>query len=157
MKKIRLNTVKIKDNYYFKIPDIVIDTYKIRDNEDVEVTLFSKKNSKQVEMWDLHPEDLSAIEFYISEEVHTLNMYNRIYIPQKYRFFFPLDNKEFLLITDFGNIKTSLTDNGYIARGLRFWFSLYGPLMPNDKIQIILHDEDTSQYELKFIKNKSNI
>ena len=104
MKKIRLNTIRIKDSYYFKIPDIVADTYKIRDNEDVEVTLHSKNNNKQIEMWDLHPEDLSAIEFDISEEVHTLNMYNRIYIPQKYRFFFPLDNKEFLLITDTGNI-----------------------------------------------------
>jgi len=156
MKKIRLNTVKIRDSYYFKIPDIVIETYKIRDNEDVEVTLHSKNNNKQVEMWDLHPEDLSAIEFSVSDEVHTLNMYNRIYIPQKYRFFFPLDNKEFLLITDTGNIKTSLSDNGYISRGLRFWFSLYGPLMPNDKIKIILHDQDTCQYELKFIKNSLN-
>ena len=152
MKKITLTTIRINDNYYLKIPDLVKDTYKIRDNDDVEVTLHSKINNKQVEMWDLHPEDLNTVEFFVSEEVHTLNMYNRIYIPQKYRFFFPLDGKEFLLITDCGNIKTSLTDNGYITKGLRFWFSLYGPLMPNDRIEIILLDDDTMQYELKYTK-----
>ena len=154
MKKIRLNTVRINDQYYFKIPKIVKDTYKIKDNDDVEVTLHSKINNKQVEMWDFHPEDLNAVGFFVSEEVHTLNMYNRIYIPQKYRFFFPLDNKEFLLLTDCGHIKTALTDNGYIAKGLRFWFSLYGPLLPNDKFEIILLDDDTLQYELKYTKYK---
>ena len=154
MKKITLTTIRINDSYYLKIPDLVKDTYKIRDNDDVEVTLHSKINNKQVEMWDLHPEDLNNVEFFVSEEVHTLNMYNRIYIPQKYRFFFPLNGKEFLLITDCGNIKTSLTDNGYITKGLRFWFSLYGPLMPNDRIEIILLDDDTMQYELKYTKYK---
>ena len=155
MKKITLTTVRINNDYYFKIPDLVKDTYKIRDNDDVEVTLHSKANNKQIEMWDLHPEDLNAIAFSISEEVHTLNMYNRIYIPQKYRFFFPLHREEFLLITGCGNIKTSLSDNGYITKGLRFWFSLYGPLMPNDKIEIILLDDETMQYELKYTKYKN--
>jgi len=155
MKKITLTTVRINNDYYFKIPDLVKDTYKIRDNDDVEVTLHSKTNNKQIEMWDLHPEDLNAVAFSISEEVHTLNMYNRIYIPQKYRFFFPLHREEFLLITDCGNIKTSLSDNGYITKGLRFWFSLYGPLMPNDKIEIILLDDETMQYELKYTKYKN--
>jgi len=155
MKKITLTTVRINNDYYFKIPDLVKDTYKIRDNDDVEVTLHSKTNNKQIEMWDLHPEDLNAVTFSVSEEVHTLNMYNRIYIPQKYRFFFPLHREEFLLITDCGNIKTSLSDNGYITKGLRFWFSLYGPLMPNDKIEIILLDDETMQYELKYTKYKN--
>jgi bifunctional DNA-binding transcriptional regulator/antitoxin component of YhaV-PrlF toxin-antitoxin module len=155
MKKITLTTVRINNDYYFKIPDLVKDTYKIRDNDDVEVTLHSKTNNKQIEMWDLHPEDLNAVAFSVSEEVHTLNMYNRIYIPQKYRFFFPLHREEFLLITDCGNIKTSLSDNGYITKGLRFWFSLYGPLMPNDKIEIILLDDETMQYELKYTKYKN--
>ena len=155
MKKIILNTVKIKDKYYLKVPDVVADAYHLKDNDDLEVTLHSKRSQDQVELWDLHPEDLDFIEFKISEEVHTINMYNRIYIPEKYRFFFPLDNKDFILITGYGTIKTHLTNNGYVAKGLRYWFSLYGPLMPNDIIKINLINEDTSEYQL--LHHKSNI
>ena len=153
MKKIILNTVKIKDKYYLKVPDVVADAYHLKDDDDLEVTLHSKRSQNQVELWDLHPEDLDFIEFKISEEVHTINMYNRIYIPEKYRFFFPLDNKDFILITGYGTIKTHLTNNGYIAKGLRYWFSLYGPLMPNDIIKINLINEDTSEYQLLYYKS----
>jgi len=153
MKKIILNTVKIKDKYYLKVPDVVADAYHLKDNDDLEVTLHSKRSQDQVELWDLHPEDLDSIEFEISEEVHTINMYNRIYIPEKYRFFFPLDNKDFILITGYGTIKTHLTNNGYVAKGLRYWFSLYGPLMPNDIIKINLINEDTSEYQLLYYKS----
>jgi len=155
MKKIILNTVKIKDKYYLKIPDVVADAHHLKSNDDLEVTLHSKRSQDQVELWDLHPEDLDFIEFKISEEVHTINMYNRIYIPERYRFFFPLDNKDFILITRYGTIKTHLTNNGYIAKGLRYWFSLHGPLMPNDIIKINLINEDTSEYQL--LHHKSNI
>ena len=155
MKKIILNTVKIKDKYYLKVPDVVANAYHLKNNDDLEVTLHSKRSQDQVELWDLHPEDLDFIEFKISEEVHTINMYNRIYIPEKYRFFFPLDNKDFILITGYGTIKTHLTNNGYVAKGLRYWFSLYGPLMPNDIIKINLINEDTSEYQL--LHHKSNI
>ena len=153
MKKITLNTVKIKDKYYLKIPDVVSNAYHLKTNDDLEVTLHSKRSQDQVELWDLHPEDLDFIEFKISEEVHTINMYNRIYIPERYRFFFPLDNKDFILITGYGTIKTHLTNNGYIAKGLRYWFSLYGQLMPNDIIKINLINEDTSEYQLLYYKS----
>ena len=155
MKKITLNTVKIKNKYYLKIPDIVADAYHLKTNDDLEVTLHSKHRKDQAELWDLHPEDLDFIEFKVSEEVHTINMYNRIYIPERYRFFFPLDNKDFILITEYGAIKTHLTDNGYIAKGLRYWFSLYGPLLPNDIMRINLINEDTSEYQL--LHRKANI
>ena len=95
MKKIKLTTVKIKNSCYLKIPDVVADAYHLENNDDLEVTLHSKRSQDQVELWDLHPEDLDYIEFKVSEEVHTINMYNRIYIPEKYRFFFPLDGKDF--------------------------------------------------------------
>ena len=156
MKKIILNTVKIKDKYYLKIPDIVADAYHLKTNDDLEVTLHSKRSQNQVELWDLHPEDLDFIEFSISEEVHTINMYNRIYIPERYRFFFPLDNKDFILITECGTIKTHLSNNGYMSKGLRYWFSLYGPLMPNDIIKINLINEDTSEYQLLHYKSNIN-
>ena len=153
MKKIRLNTVKIKNKYYLKVPDIVAETYQISNNESIEVTIHNNTKKDQVELWDLHPEDLTSIEFLISEEVHTMNMYNRIYIPEKYRFFFPLNNKDFLLVTEFGNIKTHLSSNGYIVKGLRQWFSLNGPLMPNDTIMIKLLDDELYHYEINYIKN----
>ena len=87
MKKIKLNTVKIKNTYYLKVPDVVANTYHLKNNDDLEVTLHSKSKKNQIELWDLHPEDLDCIQFDISNEVHTINMYNRIYIPEKYRFF----------------------------------------------------------------------
>ena len=156
MKKVKLNTVKIKDSYYLKIPDVVAEAYHLKTNDDLEVTLHSKRSKDQVEMWDLHPEDLDYIEFQISDEVHTINMYNRIYIPEKYRFFFPLNSKNFILITSYGSIKTHLSNNGYISKGLRYWFSLYGPLMPNDTIRISLVNEDVSEYQLFYQKSGIN-
>ena len=152
MKKVTLNTIKINNNYYLKIPDVVADTYKLKTNDNLEVTLHNKRSQDQIELWDLHPEDLNCIEFKISEEVHTINMYNRVYVPVKYRFFFPLDNKDFILVTEYGSIQTHLSLNGYISKGLRYWFSLSGPLMPNDTIIIRLLSEKTVEYELIHIK-----
>ena len=40
---------------------------------------------------------INEVMFDITEEVHTMNMYNRIYIPEKYRFFFPGKDMEFIL------------------------------------------------------------
>ena len=149
MKKIRLNTVKIKNNLYFKIPKIIEDNYQISHNENIEVTIHDKDVTKQSKLWDIHPEDLNTIKFEISDEVHTMNMYNRIYIPEKFRFFFPLFNKDFIIMSNSGNIKTHLSNNGYIAKGMRYWFSLNGPLMSKDKIIITLVNEDKSHYELQ--------
>ena len=41
MKKIRLNTVKIKNKYYLKVPDIVAETFQISNNESIEVTIYN--------------------------------------------------------------------------------------------------------------------
>ena len=152
MKKITLSTVQIKDKYYFRLPDIIADSLKLSNEDKVEVTIHNKKNKDQVDLWDLHPEDLSSIEFQVSQEVHTLNMYNRLYIPERFRFFFPLDNNEFLLVTELGNIKTHLSTNGYITSGLRQWFMLNGPLMPDDTIIIRLLDDVLFHYELSYKK-----
>ena len=153
MKKIRLNTVKIKNNLYFKIPKIIEDNYQISQNENIEVTIHDKDVTKQSKLWDIHPEDLNTIKFEISDEVHTMNMYNRIYIPENYRFFFPIEDNEFILITKIGNIKTSLSSNGYMSKGLRQWFSLNGPLMPGDEFEIKLVEE-ANEYFYELIYNK---
>ena len=157
MKKITLSTVQIKNKYYFRLPDIIAKSLKLSNEDKVEVTIHNKKNQNQVDLWDVHPEDLSMIKFNISQEVHTLNMYNRIYIPERFRFFFPLHNKGFLLVTELGNIKTHLSPNGYISLGLRQWFMLNGPLMPNDTITVRLLDDALNHYELSYEKNKDTL
>ena len=152
MKKIRLKVLKIKNNFYMRIPSIISDKLNLSNGEDLEITIHGQARENQVEIWDLHPEDINEINLTITEDVHTMNMYNRIYIPEKYRFFFPAVNNDFILITNVGNIKTHLTLNGYFTKGLRQWFAVNGPIMPNDKIKIELVDESSYSYQLNYLK-----
>ena len=153
MKKIRVHISQIRNHLYAKIPDILVQNLNIGSGDDIEITIHEKKNDKQESLWRIHPEDINSIKFNIGEEVHTMNMYNRIYIPENYRFFFPLEDNGFILITKIGNIKTSLSSNGYISKGLRQWFSLNGPLMPGDGFEIKLVEE-TNEYFYELIYNK---
>ena len=152
MKKIRLKVSKIKNNFYMRIPSIISDKLSLSNGLDLEVTIHGQAKENQVEIWDLHPEDINEINLTITEDVHTMNMYNRIYIPEKYRFFFPAVNNDFILTTNVGNIKTHLTSNGYFTKGLRQWFAVNGPIMPNDKIKIELVDESSYSYQLNYLK-----
>tara|TARA_B100000029_G_C17559622_1_gene952865 strand:- start:723 stop:1199 length:477 start_codon:yes stop_codon:yes gene_type:complete len=156
MKRIRLYINKIKNNYYAKIPDIIAKQMNLSNGKSIEVSIINDKNEEQIEIWDLHAEDIDSITFEISNDVHTMNMYNRIYVPEKFRFFFPDHRKEFLMITNVGNIKTHITTNGYFTKGLRQWFHLNGPIMPKDKIKMSIYDEETLQYEMKYIKYNEN-
>ena len=152
MKKIRLRVSKIKNNFYMKIPLVISDKINLSNGQDVEVTIHGSIKEEQVEIWDMHPEDINEISLKINEDVHTMNMYNRIYIPEKYRFFFPAINNYFILSTNIGNIKTHLTSNGYFTKGLRQWFAVNGPVMPDDNIKIELIDENAYSYQLNYIK-----
>ena len=152
MKKIRLRVSRIKNNFYMKIPSVISDKINLSNGQDVEVTIHGSIKEEQVEIWDMHPEDINEICLKINEDVHTMNMYNRIYIPEKYRFFFPAINNDFILSTNIGNIKTHLTSNGYFTKGLRQWFAVNGPVMPNDNIKIELIDENAYSYQLNYIK-----
>tara|TARA_B110001454_G_scaffold91288_1_gene87070 strand:+ start:4028 stop:4495 length:468 start_codon:yes stop_codon:yes gene_type:complete len=154
MKKIRLKVLKIKNYFYMKIPDVISEKINLNNGQDLEVTIHGSVKEEQVEIWDLHPEDINEIDLIISEDVHTINMYNRIYIPEKYRFFFPPVNIDFILLTNVGNIKTHLTSNGYFTKGLRQWFSVNGPVMPDDIIKVELIDESIYSYQLKYIKGE---
>jgi len=158
MKKIRVTVSKIRNSFYAKIPDIVAKNMKLSNQDDIEISIFKKRSDEQIEIWDIHPEDINSIKFLITEDVHTTNMYNRIYIPEKYRFFFPKQDKEFILITNVGNIRTHITSNGYFMKGLRQWFHVNGPLMPNEEIEIYLIDEKNNQYEMiyKKVENEDN-
>tara|TARA_B100001540_G_scaffold127865_1_gene114037 strand:- start:541 stop:1020 length:480 start_codon:yes stop_codon:yes gene_type:complete len=155
MKKIRVTISKIRNSFYAKIPDIVAKNMELSNQDDIEISIFKKRPDEQVEIWDVHPEDINSIKFLITEDVHTTNMYNRIYIPEKYRFFFPKQDKEFILITNVGNVRTHITSNGYFMKGLRQWFHVNGPLMPNEEIEIFLIDEKNNQYEMIYRKNQN--
>ena len=155
MKKIRVTISKIRNSFYAKIPDIVAKNMELSNQDDIEISIFKKRPDEQVEIWDVHPEDINSIKFFITEDVHTTNMYNRIYVPEKYRFFFPKQDKEFILITNVGNIRTHITSNGYFMKGLRQWFHVNGPLMPNEEIEIFLIDEKNNQYEMIYRKNQN--
>tara|TARA_B100000029_G_C17293333_1_gene857822 strand:- start:155 stop:625 length:471 start_codon:yes stop_codon:yes gene_type:complete len=153
MKKIRVNISKIKNHYYAKIPDIVAKQLNIDNGDDIDISIYNRdKFEEQLEIWDIHPEDIDEITFPIKRDVHTINMYNRIYVPQEYRFFFPKINKDFLLITNVGNIRTHVTANGYFTKGLRQWFSVNGPIMPYDTLKIKLINEESNLYEMYFMK-----
>ncbi len=154
MKKIRVHISKIRNHFYAKIPDIIAKQLNLSNGNDIEISIHDSSSLDQIELWDQHPEDIESIEFKIKEEVHTMNMYNRIYIPEKHRFFIPAKDKDFILITNVGNIKTHITSNGYLTKGLRQWFSVNGPIMPNDRMIINLIKENTNQYELIYEKNK---
>ena len=153
MKKIRVNISKIKNHYYAKIPDIVAKQLNIDNGQDIDISIYSKdKFEEQLEIWDIHPEDVDEITFPIKHDVHTMNMYNRIYVPREYRFFFPKLNKDFLLMTNVGNIRTHITSNGYFTKGLRQWFAVNGPVMPDDNLKIKLVKEESHLYEMIFSK-----
>ena len=158
MKKIRVNISKIKNHFYIKLPDMIAAKLNLSNGQNIEISLHNEIKDDQVEIWDVHPEDINSVSFFISEEVHTMNMYNRIYIPEQYRFFFPSKDVDFILITNVGNIKTHITSNGYFTKGLRQWFYANGPIMPGDEIEINLLNENTFQYEMKYRKkdNENN-
>ena len=63
--------------------------------------------SSQIELWETHPEDINEITYKIHGDVHTMNMYNRIYVPREYRFFFPKLNKGGRLVSHNYNLKFS--------------------------------------------------
>jgi len=153
MKKIRVNISKIKNHYYAKIPDIVAKQLDLDNSHDIDISIYTHdKFEEQMEIWNIHPEDVDEITFPIKHDVHTMNMYNRIYVPQEYRFFFPKINKDFIIVTNVENIRTHVTTNGYFTKGLRQWFLVNGPVMPDDVLKIKIIDEESNLYEMFFDK-----
>ena len=99
MKKIRLHVNKIKNNFYAKIPTFIAEKINLSNGNDIEVSIFDNEDDNQVELWKEHIEDINQIIIEVKNDVHTMNMYNRIYVPEMYRFFLPNHKKEFILFT----------------------------------------------------------
>ena len=134
-----------------KIPDLIIKSLHLKEGEDIEISIHSEPSFAQGELWGDKTEaieDINDIYLDISEDLHTLNMYNRIYVPEKFRFFFPAEDIDFFLVTNVGQIKTHITSNGYFTKGMRSWVEVNGPLEPTDRIRISIVDEKQKMYEM---------
>ena len=151
MRLIHVKLEKIRNSLFVKIPDLISEALHLKEGEEIEISIHSEPSFAQGELWEDElekTEDINEIYLSISEDLHTLNMYNRIYIPEKYRFFFPPANTDFYLITNIGQIKTHLTTSGYFTKGVRSWVEINGPLEPTDKIHVTIIDDNRNVYEM---------
>ena len=158
MRLIHVKLEKIRNHLFVKIPDLIAQSLHLKEGEDIEISIHSEPAFAQGELWGDEPEELEDInDIYldISEDLHTLNMYNRIYVPEKFRFFFPPTDADFFLITNVGQIKTHITSNGYFTKGVRSWVEVNGPLEPTDLIHVKLLDENRRVYEMKVDSGKN--
>ena len=155
---IHVKLEKIRNHLFIKIPDLIAKSLHLKEGEDIEISIHSEPAFAQGELWGDEPdefEDINDIYLDISEDLHTLNMYNRIYVPEKFRFFFPPTDADFFLITNVGQIKTHITSNGYFTKGVRSWVEVNGPLEPTDLIHVKLFDENRRVYEMKIDSEKN--
>ena len=151
MRLIHVKLEKIRNSLFVKIPDLISEALHLKEGEEIEISIHSEPSFAQGELWGDEvekAEDINEIYLSISEDLHTLNMYNRIYIPEKYRFFFPPANTDFYLITNIGQIKTHITTSGYFTKGVRSWVEINGPLEPADKIHVTIIDDNRNVYEM---------
>ena len=151
MRLIHVKLEKIRNSLFVKIPDLISEALHLKEGEEIEISIHSEPSFAQGELWEDElekTEDINEIYLSISEDLHTLNMYNRIYIPEKYRFFFPPANTDFYLITNIGQIKTHITTSGYFTKGVRSWVEINGPLEPTDRINVMLIDDNRNVYEM---------
>ena len=151
MRLIHVKLEKIRNSLFVKIPDLISEALHLKEGEEIEISIHSEPSFAQGELWEDElekTEDINEIYLSISEDLHTLNMYNRIYIPEKYRFFFPPANTDFYLITNIGQIKTHITTSGYFTKGVRSWVEINGPLEPTDKIHVTIIDDNRNIYEM---------
>ena len=151
MRLIHVKLEKIRNSLFVKIPDLISEALHLKEGEEIEISIHSEPSFAQGELWGDEvekAEDINEIYLSISEDLHTLNMYNRIYIPEKYRFFFPPANTDFYLITNIGQIKTHITTSGYFTKGVRSWVEINGPLEPTDRIHVTIIDDNRNVYEM---------
>ena len=151
MRLIHVKLEKIRNRLFVKIPDLIAKSLHLKAGEDIEISIHSEPTFAQGELWGDKEEEsgeINDIYLDIAEDLHTLNMYNRIYIPEKFRFFFPPETIDFYLSTNVGQIKTHITSSGYFTKGIRSWVEVNGPLEPQDKIRISIVSEKKNMYEM---------
>ena len=156
MRLIHVKLEKIRNSLFVKIPNLIAQSLHLKAGEDIEISIHSEPTFAQGELWgdkEKEIQDINDIYLDISEDLHTLNMYNRIYVPEKFRFFFPPEDIDFYLVTNVGQIKTHITSNGYFTKGMRSWVEVNGPLEPTDRIRISIVDDKQKMYEMNIADN----
>ena len=157
MRLIHVKLEKIRNKLFVKIPKLIAEALHLKEGEEIEISIHSEPAFAQGELWGDDPDEVVEINdifLNISEDLHTLNMYNRIYVPEKYRFFFPPADNDFFLATNVGQIKTHITSSGYFTKGVRSWVEINGPLEPTDQIHVKLLDEKRRVYEMRVKSGK---
>ena len=158
MRLIHVKLEKIRNSLFVKIPDLIAKSLHLRAGEDIEISIHSEPAFAQGELWgdgEEENDEINDIYLDISEDLHTLNMYNRIYVPEKFRFFFPPEDVDFFLETNVGQIKTHITASGYFTKGMRSWVEVNGPLEPTDRIRISIVDDKRKMYEMTISNNQA--
>ena len=83
MRLIHVKLEKIRNSLFVKIPDLISEALHLKEGEEIEISIHSEPSFAQGELWgdELEKaEDVNEIYLSISEDLHTLNMYNRIYM-----------------------------------------------------------------------------
>ena len=148
MKLIRVQIQKIRNHSYIRLPKMIIDRFNLKDGDELEISLHSKTQYTQGDLWDTPPKEINRILFFVPNDTQSINMYNRIYVPAKYRFFFPSSGIDFIVETNVGNFRTNMTSDGYFSQGMRQWFYSNGPLVSGDLLKIRSLDEKKYMYQL---------
>ena len=84
MRLIHVKLEKIRNKLFVKIPELIAEALHLKEGEEIEISIHSEPAFAQGELWGDEPEEVDEIDdiyLDISEDLHTLNMYNRIYVP----------------------------------------------------------------------------
>lgn len=154
MKRLSVQIQKIRNHFYIRLPKIIVDRFDLKDGNELEISLHSKTAFSQGDLWEQPPQEINRILFFVPNDTHSMNMYNRIYLPAKYRFFFPSTGVDFIFETNMGNIRTHITSDGYFTQGMRQWFYTNGPLQPGDLLKIRSLDDKKYLFQLICEKKK---
>ena len=157
MKPIRVKIEKIRNRFYVRLPKLITDIFKYNEGDEIEIAIHPLSPIIQEDLWEQSPGDIDSISITLRERLHSLNMYNRIYVPVKYRFFFPPTDINFILKSNIGNIRTHLTNDGFIQKNMARWFSANGPLQTEKEIVFSLLSDNTNVYEVNYVKSKTDI
>ncbi|NOZ07268.1 MAG: AbrB/MazE/SpoVT family DNA-binding domain-containing protein [FCB group bacterium] len=148
MKQFRVKLKKVGSGFMIRLPKMISDRFNFRDGDEIEISILAPVLSDQGDLWEKPPKEITEVSVTLSEDTHSLNMYNRIYIPAKLRFFFPPAGMDFILRTNVGNFTTHLTSDGFIKKNIFRWFSFNGPLEAGDRLDFIEEPGPSSKYRM---------
>ncbi len=156
MKQFRVKLKKAGSGFMIRLPKLISDRFRFKDGDEIEISILATNPIEQGNLWESPPEEITQVSVHISKETHSLNMYNRIYIPVKLRFFYPPSGVDFILRTNAGTISTNITSDGFIKKNLISWFAINGPLDTGDHIDFLEEQGVPNQYRMDLQKHSTS-